>query len=759
MGGSPLDESLKVLSPIESTDIPQDENTVSKYLHDIFHDASLLVDSVPLPPPASSSSLNNARSATQATCSAEITLSDARPEADPAHEKLQKAWGKPVRLAPKDNPLGMSVYKLAGNDGKGAWFARRSVHEGLGFSKWKKALQSEFAETLKVQGGPGEGNIRGIGGEKRLMVKEIVGDDGKKCKLEVWDLTAQFPGPTTPREFVEAVATTDCAFDKSAPRHFMIVSIPCKHPDAPEREGFIRGQYQSVEFIREVPSGNSQRKKSVSDTDLSGHGRKRAHTGGLGKIAAIRNAEKSGEPERASSETRQRQRSKTAGDRRQAQAEDVDEGDDSNPVEWIMLTRSDPGGSVPRFMVERGTPGSIVADAAKFLDWACSIDEEELQGEIPPDVEAVAGKAPTAAATGGQDAAPPPPPLKTENGQAGGPERRSPDDDYEYSKPTQKQDEEESSPEPQQTNSGFFSIVTSAASLITSRLPSVGYSSYLPSVNEPRQRRYSTSSSSSSEGSFASAIDRRGDIQSESDSEATEKLVQTKTGTTDTTEATEPFPVIVESGSVGGSRPMSVKSDKLRQKEESAMEKLERHKRKLSEKLNKIRHRELSKSSEESASTVSSGQSSQPPVDDQASLKSNEAVRKAEERYAREVKRQEEKFAKEMERLRARRERDSRREVEKMSKNQGKSETETLKKQLERERTETQVLRVERELLRKQVGELQRENTRLALGVGRLPGGEELLKEVRAGRDVGTNRMVDEVKRERAASEAATQRM
>ena len=48
------------------------------------------------------------------------------------------------------------------------------------------------------------------------------------------------------------------------------------------------------------------------------------------------------------------------------------------PVEWIMVTRSDPGGSVPRFMVERGTPAGIVADAGKFLDWACKKEHEVL---------------------------------------------------------------------------------------------------------------------------------------------------------------------------------------------------------------------------------------------------------------------------------------------------------------------------------------------------------------------------------------------
>ena len=40
-----------------------------------------------------------------------------------------------------------------------------------------------------------------------------------------------------------------------------------------------------------------------------------------------------------------------------------------------MVTRSDPGGGIPRFMVERSTPASVVADASKFLNWACSHDD------------------------------------------------------------------------------------------------------------------------------------------------------------------------------------------------------------------------------------------------------------------------------------------------------------------------------------------------------------------------------------------------
>ena len=78
-------------------------------------------------------------------------------------------------MAAKDNPMGMAVYKLGGKDGRGAWFARRSVHEGMSFAKWKLGLQREFPESLAVQGGPGEGNIRGIGGERRVERKAVEG--------------------------------------------------------------------------------------------------------------------------------------------------------------------------------------------------------------------------------------------------------------------------------------------------------------------------------------------------------------------------------------------------------------------------------------------------------------------------------------------------------------------------------------------------------------------------------------------------------
>jgi hypothetical protein len=83
---------------------------------------------------------------------------------------------------------------------------------------------------------------------------------------------------------------------------------------------------------------------------------------------------------------------------------------ETNPVEWIMVTRSDPGGGVPRFMVERGTPGSVVEDTSKFLRWALSQPEpsdDDVQAQEKKD-EVAAEKA--AQPQDQQPAAAPPPP-------------------------------------------------------------------------------------------------------------------------------------------------------------------------------------------------------------------------------------------------------------------------------------------------------------------------------------------------------------
>lgn len=170
-----LHDALKTLGPIDFADTPLDK--LGPFLSEAFSNGQLIVDSVPIPAPSDTpiSSDNRSRASSTASNASEISLSSARSPPPPSDvEALQKDW-KQVKLNAKENPLGMNVYKLGGKDGKGSWFARRSVHEGLGFTKWKKGLEKEFPETMKVQGGPGEGNIRGIGGERRVEYKNVEG--------------------------------------------------------------------------------------------------------------------------------------------------------------------------------------------------------------------------------------------------------------------------------------------------------------------------------------------------------------------------------------------------------------------------------------------------------------------------------------------------------------------------------------------------------------------------------------------------------
>lgn len=353
-----LHRALECLRPKDFADVPVDD--LETFLPDIFAKAELIANSVPPPPNGTpyESAHRSRNDANGAKCAADLTISKARRPTPKEQENLQKSWGKPLKLGAKEAATGISVFKMAGNDRHGAWFARTSVHEGLGFAKWQKAMMREFPASLEVQGGPGEGNVRGIGGDRRLEDIDIEG----LGKLEVYQLSAQFPGPTAPREFITLLLTSpNCLSSASRvgdviPRHYMVVSIPVSHTEAPPRNGMVRGQYESVELIREIPLARS-RHASASTSDLHRQEQKR---------------------------TREREHTISFAESRGADAkgEKIDRTDyaddddpETNPVEWIMITRSDPGGGIPRFMVERGTPSSIVQDAFKFLDWACAEDD------------------------------------------------------------------------------------------------------------------------------------------------------------------------------------------------------------------------------------------------------------------------------------------------------------------------------------------------------------------------------------------------
>jgi len=311
---SELHEALKAIAPADWGTIPQGKQDLESYLDDLFSNCQLIIDSVPLPAPDDAPQKPQAQASGQAANASDVTLSAERSAAGTSgHEKVQKEWGKPVKIKPQENPLGISVYKMSGKDSRGAWFSRHSVHEGVGFSKFKKSMQMEFEKSLSEPGPPGTGSVRGIGGEERL--EQIKTDKGT---VEVFRLTAQFPGPTAPRDFVTLLITSDKAIhveneSNNAPRHYLVVSRPCDHPKTQPTSDFVRGFYESIEFIREVP-------RKVSKLD-------------------------SKDPE-------------------------------DNPVEWMMITRSDPGGGIPRFLVERGTPGSITGDAVKFVDWATQNEDD-----------------------------------------------------------------------------------------------------------------------------------------------------------------------------------------------------------------------------------------------------------------------------------------------------------------------------------------------------------------------------------------------
>lgn len=166
---SKLHKALESLRPTKWSDVPIDD--LAAYLVESFAQAELIINSVP-PIPGGDAFEHARRSRNDnvgATKASEMLISQARPPiVDHEMEELAKGWGKPMKMSTKDNPLGVSIYKMAGHDRHGAWFARRSVHEGLGFTKWKRAMQKEFPESLADQTGPGAGSVRGIGGDRKL---------------------------------------------------------------------------------------------------------------------------------------------------------------------------------------------------------------------------------------------------------------------------------------------------------------------------------------------------------------------------------------------------------------------------------------------------------------------------------------------------------------------------------------------------------------------------------------------------------------
>lgn len=165
-------EAFQALGPIDWDSIPADG--LADFLPETLAGAQTIIDSIPVPAPvkaAASSAHRRARSQTDppapsAALNSSLSARHSGASLQQAQD-LMKEW-KEVKVNARDNPLSINVYKLAAKDGRGAWFARRSVHDGLTFEKWKLGLEREFLESMKVQTGPGAGSIRGIGADKRV---------------------------------------------------------------------------------------------------------------------------------------------------------------------------------------------------------------------------------------------------------------------------------------------------------------------------------------------------------------------------------------------------------------------------------------------------------------------------------------------------------------------------------------------------------------------------------------------------------------
>lgn len=183
-------EPFKALGPIDWTTVSsqEDAGSLPSLLATTFADSQTLVDSIPAPAPVKGSSsdpIGRARSATDSAVGPAPTTTTTTSLGKAAAATLRADW-KEVKIGngARDNPHSISVYRLSARDGRGTWFARRSLHRGIGFERWRAGLQKEFDETLKraPPTEPGTGNIRGIGAEKMVENRELSSDGSLRGK-------------------------------------------------------------------------------------------------------------------------------------------------------------------------------------------------------------------------------------------------------------------------------------------------------------------------------------------------------------------------------------------------------------------------------------------------------------------------------------------------------------------------------------------------------------------------------------------------
>ncbi|RYP50458.1 hypothetical protein DL768_004050 [Monosporascus sp. mg162] len=607
-------EPLQALGPInwEYSRDPstEEEAKIRNLLSKTFKDAECIVDSIPGSSP-SAQQLGRPRSSTDPS---RKSLHNRAHQASDIARELRKEW-KEVKVNPKENPLGLSVYKLAAKDGRGSWFARRSVHEGQNFDKWKAAMEREFLESMKVKGKPGSGSIRGIGADKR----------------------------------VERMVFDGCG----------------------KLEGFIRGSYESVEVIREIrcepkidPLRKVQSSIDLPADEANAIARHHEHV--------VRSAHHSTPDDTAETSPDGLQRGKAIAIAGAEGSEQQADAEYETKIEWLMVTRSDPGGSVPRFMVEKGTPAGIAGDADKFLKW---VDTKSMKELTQPEEEVVGPEAETGSLDGKESTQPSK--YESEGTSNNTRDQAGAKAADKYNAGSEVPAEEEGPP----AVPGIYGMIASAIGAAASVLPNPFGSTQGGDTSVPSSPTIEDDDDKSSIHTFLTvqenlAEDGLPDSQlSRANTNGEEQSVNSSNESTTT-------------HSFNGS---SVREKELR--------KLEERRRKLEDRLKRSQNKALSKRNHEGAS--------------------NDDLAKLREKHEREVLKHKEKFEREMQKLEAKRINEERKAEERRRKQAEREEKNTLSKELEKVRAERDVARKQIEVLKEQIGELQGQNTMLVARLGR----------------------------------------
>ncbi|KAM3451760.1 hypothetical protein MY3296_005040 [Beauveria thailandica] len=642
-------EPLQALAPADWNDLPQDD--LAAYMNHIFAQSMIVVESIPSPSSAATpASTGRARAKTESSAVLRNDAQRFRALRQPAASleaamALRKDW-KEVKVNPRENPLGINVFKMSSKDGKGAWFARQSVHEGLSFDDWKVGLEREFAESLKVQGSPGVGNIRGIGADRHVEDKDV--DDAGH--LSVFQLSAQFPGPTSPRDFITLLLTSDLSHKAENQvgglRQYIIVSKPCNHSQCPPRQGIIRGQYESVEIVREVHLEPSMAKRSMSAVDLAVNDDRRA----------------SSDINMSNSERLR----------------------DARPVavEWLMVTRSDPGGSVPRFLIEKGTPPGIVGDAGKFLKWTTAGSRRGWDESVT----ASTTKTPADEVNGAEESAPA---AATETYT----NTTSTTNHLSRSDSTFQSHDGDDNSVP--SSNGIYGIITGifgiASSVVANGL-GLNYASSeesistAPAITVQEHEDEGTESDSSSTRSFLSALEKRLSREPRANNDGSQSEDSKSTTTNPNASAS----------AAGAPAPIGPAGEK-------ELRKLQERRRKIDDKMVLMQSRLQSKSQGDRAK-------------DEASLA------KLREKLDREAAKQEQKYRRELQKLEEKRENEARKAEQRRRKAAEKEEKSSMALELERVRAELDLARQTGRILEGQVRELQAQNTQLVAKLGKMGG-------------------------------------